>query len=229
MLYIGSYYVCVSYGDNKIIYSNDSINWTLYTLPSADYYIMPYYYNNIYPSIFILTKNDKTYYTSTNGYNNWVSRTITAPNVTIFQYNFVYANGLFVGLNSTINYKESKIALISTDGINWTEITLPIGGFWYNITYYKNMYIGFTYGIYNSNYSSYVYDGAYIYSTNGINWNYNYLSNIRAIETLMNGIESLLLVSSVDQSQMVKIDISKNIKIPSLTEPSGLEYWMVAK
>lgn len=66
-----------------------------------------------------------------------------------------YGAGKFVALNYN-----SNIAAYSTDGINWTQTTLPVSGPWSSICYGAGKFVASRMGEYKS----------VIYSTDGITW-----------------------------------------------------------
>ena len=124
-----------------------------------------------------------------------------------------------------VHYEKSKIVITSPDGITWTERTLPIGGLWYAYTFWNNMFFAYNYSLYNG--VNYYANGAYVYSLDGINWNYGYLSNKLQTGTIATDGKSFILIQTVNNA--IKVESFQPLYIPYLPEPSGFEYWMVAQ
>lgn len=73
-----------------------------------------------------------------------------------------YGNGLWVAVNSGV---ANSIITTSTNGINWSEVTVPVSKFWGSVLYAGGKWVilegpaNATQGV--------------LYSTNGVNWTYN--------------------------------------------------------
>lgn len=100
---------------------------------------------------------DSNIHLSINDRNKWnnsivlSSKRIYMPNYSY--HSICYGDGKFVA--APFN---SNVAVYSTDGINWTQTTLPVVGSWYSIAYGNDKFVA------ASN------DGKIVYSADGITW-----------------------------------------------------------
>lgn len=153
--------VCRSRSDGKgtpdAAYSMDGVNWTETTVGEAgDNLEAVAYGNGKFVTFGYIAGNngDRTGYYSTDGIN-W--NTMTLPYVPVSkQYtDITFGNGKFVAMTS-----EKSYCVYSTNGIDWTKITMPSSQSWHAVTYGNDKFVA-------------VADsGADVcaYSTDGINW-----------------------------------------------------------
>lgn len=104
---------------------------------------------------------------STDGIN-WV--TTSLPETASWN-SIDYGNGKFIAIAGAVadwsdpinpQFTYSTIAACSTDGINWTSISLPIEGDWFKIIYANNTFVAIEGGNYGGS--------NVLYSADGINW-----------------------------------------------------------
>jgi hypothetical protein len=108
--------------------SSDGVNWTLRTLPTANYLAIAY--GN---GAFVATSSSSTVARSTNG-AAWTSESIL-PSQSGLVWRVTFGNGVFVAVSRSASGAGSLIAATSTDGITWTQRTLPASSLWSSITY----------------------------------------------------------------------------------------------
>ena len=100
---------------------------------------------------------DSNRHLRTNDRNKWNnSIVLSSKRIYMPKYSYesiCYGDGKFVA--APFN---SNVAVYSTDGINWTQTTLPVVGTWYSIAYGNNKFVAV------SN------NGKIVYSADGITW-----------------------------------------------------------
>ena len=163
----------VTYGDNKFVatsvgnsdnnyninaaYSTDGINWTLTSMPFNGSWPLVTYGNGRFVSV--SSKGIAAY--STDGIN-WTQTTFPILLEGSNMISIAYGNRMFVVagycLDRNANLKESSAAY-STDGINWTQVSLPVSGNWAAIAYGADKFV-----IVGRN------GAPIIYSSDGITW-----------------------------------------------------------
>ena len=115
--------------NNPVVFnSNDGINWVQNTLPQVGGSIA--YGNGVYIMVTGYGTNTVNYLYSNDGVNWVIKEFPLAQN----DSGVSYGNGVFV----VIGYG-SNILFYSTDGINWTQVTLPTTVFY--ITYGNNLFV----------------------------------------------------------------------------------------
>ena len=100
---------------------------------------------------------DSNIHLSTNDRNKWNnSIVLSSKRIHMPKYSYesiCYGDGKFVA--APFN---SDVAVYSTDGINWTQTTLPVVGTWYSIAYGNDKFVAVS------------DDGKIVYSADGITW-----------------------------------------------------------
>ena len=91
-----------------------------------------------------------------------------------------YGNGKFVAVASN-----SNTAAYSTDGINWTQTTLPDSIFWYSLCYGNGKFVAVAY---NSNTAA--------YSTDGINWTQSTMPASASWQSVFYGNDKFVAVAN---------------------------------
>ena len=143
-------YILITGGsaNNIFAYSTDGITWTEVNLPSAQNYQAIQYYNGKF--VAVATASSKIIYSS-----DGITWNTSSMSRSYNMYSLTCGNGKYlVGCGN-------GYILISTDGVNWTEVSLnktTLGDFY--LTYGNGIYCGV---IYNSNIG--------FYSTDGTTWN----------------------------------------------------------
>jgi hypothetical protein len=118
---------CVAFGNNKFVainnynndkevYSTDSITWTMAASSSGVQWTKLIYGNDKFIAVGGISNSSSTFTYSTDG-SVWTS--VSVPSAQ--WYGVVYGNGKYIA--SSFN-----VSVVSTDGINWAEITVPIAG-----------------------------------------------------------------------------------------------------
>jgi hypothetical protein len=144
-------FVSAIFRGQSSVYSQDSRVWTNSQMPQQDYWNSIVYGNGL----FVAVADSASAYSSD-------GITFTMTQSTTGGQSVAYGKGVFVSV------KNSSIGGYSYDGINWTQVSLPLGvtnnGIPYNsIAYGGGMFVaGTTYTTNNQ--------GVIAYSSNGINW-----------------------------------------------------------
>lgn len=142
----------VAIGGENAYYSSDGMTWTKVPLTSATY--LKIFYGG---GQFMIIASDGTILYSSDG-TSWT--TATSPSVTMNYVNYAYGNGKhFISVTYT---SSTSTYLISTDGINWTQQDIDIGGI-SKIVYNNNNNIFYAYAGGRLNGVSY-------YSSDLMNW-----------------------------------------------------------
>jgi hypothetical protein len=142
-------YVCLA-DTNNIIISFDGITWSIISVLSRGWNQLSF--GN---GVFVMMaeySGSLQCATSSDGIN-WNYQTLTAL-ISQSAQNSIYANGLFI-----FPLFAQAIAMISPDGVSWTEITLPISGQWRNIKFGNGIFV-----------MTQASSSVYLTSIDGINW-----------------------------------------------------------
>jgi len=109
--------------------STDGATWTSRNIGSSQVWRSVVYGDGLWVAI---AENTTTYATSTNG-TDWTIRT-TLPSASNWQ-SVAYGNGQFVLFSFyTLNGGGTPVA-VSSDGINWTTVSMPVSAGWVNVMY----------------------------------------------------------------------------------------------
>jgi hypothetical protein len=164
-----------AFGNNKFVITNgsyiatstDFISWSEIALPVSGSVSNMIYANNT----FVILFQDGTIIISQDG-TAW-NQVSTLSNILAYPSwsNIAYGNNTFIAISKIVGYGGfmntsaiySDIAAISSDGISWTQVTLPAAKPWTCITYGNNKFIALD--------GNYVMPIAAI-SSNGIDWTY---------------------------------------------------------
>lgn len=165
----GKYVIMPQDSSNVAAFSDDGTNWIKVDLPTSQCWNTPIYVNDI----FVITPNNRVASNiaaySTDGIN-WIQTTLPA----IQKWNTpTHINDKIIimpntGETSSLNIngsEESNIGAYSTDGINWTEFTLPKAKNWNHPVYGNGLFVV------SSTTTAYNQTGTVAYSADGINWN----------------------------------------------------------
>jgi hypothetical protein len=154
-------FVSIQAFSNRAATSSDGITWTARTLPgdSADYYWSGVAYGNgIWVAVSYRSgpgSNTVSSVTSSDNGATWTQRPILG-NGTASWSSIIYAANTFVVTSGTVDK-----TLTSTDGINWTEHTLPDVGQSVGVAYGANLFVSVNGGYYT---------GYYFTSPDGVTW-----------------------------------------------------------
>jgi hypothetical protein len=158
----GDKFVAVAFGSNKAAYSTNGINWTETPPFGGSSGIADGNGKFVAGSVALHATSQGPAYTtylvwSTNGidWNATAISNMSWPMIIgqrVPWNSITYGNGKFIAI---IKF----FAVYSTDGINWTEITLPSNADWRSVAYGNGKFVAVAY---NSNKAA--------YSTDGINW-----------------------------------------------------------
>ena len=131
----------------------DDKTWTKFTLPTSTtgVYLSVAYGNSI--CVAITESGGAVYSTEDSDYTEWNQTTMPSPGLGIW-YAVQYYHGKFVAIATG-----SNIAAYSTDGITWTQTTMPSSSDWESLARSQDKVIAIP---------SYGTNGAY--STDGITW-----------------------------------------------------------
>ena len=166
------YLLYISESDNtvKISYTQDGINFSTVNVSSStspEEVIFIRYGNGKLILAFTLDVNS-TYTTKLMCYNtsNMSSNTVSFSG-SFTPLDCAYGAGKFVIIggtssNSTIMQPTDKAAY-STDGITWTDFTMPCEARWYNIKYGNGIFVAIGYSSENLGVIAYSYDGITFY------------------------------------------------------------------
>ena len=144
-------FVSALYRGTTLVYSQDARVWTNSQMPQQDYWNSIAYGNGIYVAV-----ADSASAYSTDGITFTMTQSATGGR------SVAYGKGIFVSV------KNPSIGGYSYDGVNWTQVALPLGltnnGIPYNsIAYGGGMFVaGTSYTVNNQ--------GVIAYSSDGINW-----------------------------------------------------------
>ena len=132
-------FVAIAVNSTTSVYSTNGITWTEKTLPVNATWAYITYGNNKFLAISESGTFETTIASSTNGITWQLNSfdTVGATNI-----NISYANNLFFlnTLNDINNYKPSLFLKKSTDGLNWTNATLPLRAYWWKVIYGNGKY-----------------------------------------------------------------------------------------
>jgi hypothetical protein len=143
--------------------SSDGINWTVSEIGGRNRDA------NVFPSVafgsgtFVLIDNSGYAAKSTNNGSTW--STVSLPNNTVTWSSITYGNGYFVAVSGNhvaAPDQYSNVAAISSDGTNWTQITLPSIRYWSFVTYGNGKFVALDGSGTLANKSA--------VSLNGVNW-----------------------------------------------------------
>ena len=162
-------FVAIAYDPDTFAYSTDGINWTQGNSEKISGFRSLFIKNDkIYAIAKITSKNDTSY----SGHALVVFNPTTCDWDYIYDesslfnvYNSVcYGDGKFVAIGSLIdifNYKDvsSSFFAYSTDGINWTQGTMPSKQDWWSVCYGNDKFVAVVNG-----------SNTFAYSTDGITW-----------------------------------------------------------
>lgn len=163
-----------AYGDGKFVvpsysdvaaYSYDGENWMLNEFPVSNNWRAITYGDG---KFVVVAYNSDTFAYSYTGDDppvdydwtykagrDWWESSIENDNTLKQWFDISYGAGKFVTLNYGTN-----IGAYSTDGIKWTTMTLPINGYWYQVSYVNDKFVAFANLVGKSG----------VYSYDGINW-----------------------------------------------------------
>ena len=140
-----------SYG--AIFYSLDGITWRRSGLPVDTTTCSPCYGNGKY----VVMGNGTSYFYSTNG-TNWTAGTMPGANTE--KWYVAFGNGRFVAVRNVSSDTGGTQAAYSEDGVDWTEVELPIKSTWNSIAYGNGKFVIKDW--YNTH--------CILYSEDGVNW-----------------------------------------------------------
>lgn len=154
MMPIKRHWCSVCYGNGKFVatvgnvpsdvaaYSTDGINWTLTTLPAEAKWQSVCYGNGKFMAV---AKDSNTAAYSKDGVNWTQTRTpdlnpspIPTPDLAPITYwkSVCYGNGKFVAVGD-----ETDAVVYSTDGVSWTQATLPANTGWKSVCYGNGKFV----------------------------------------------------------------------------------------
>ena len=189
--YGNNIFIAVAYSSDIFAYSTDGITWTENNLSSskdwnaicygADKFVLLAYASNTcdlisftlpasHPSAWFVVDDSKL---GEYELESWT--TCTMPSSQNWQ-SVCYGNGKFVAITS------SNIFAYSTDGINWTEGTIP-NYIWRSVCYGNDKFVA-------------VGDGIAIYSTDGITWTESTLPSNQSWRSVCYGNGKFVTVAS---------------------------------
>ena len=144
-------FVSASRDSSTVCYSYDGINWNTSILPESAKSSCICYGNGMF---LIATTEDYSRCMYSTDAITWNVVNITNYSIS----HMCYGNGVFVGMSSS-SLSKSQFAAYSSDGINWTDITIP---------FENKIYVDICYG--NGKFIAVALDGKAAYSTDCINW-----------------------------------------------------------
>ena len=252
-VYGNSLYVVILYNYSKILKSSDGINWTSINIPFTS--SISIIYSN--DKFVVLNDNSSTYITSTDG-TTWTQRTLpislswlnivygnniyiaTAKNTTSYLtssdgISWVQRNFSFYNYGCRIRFLNNIFIVVcyemstvytSSDGINWNTINLPCSAKWIDVAYGLGIYI-----ILSNTCDINTNSNIIAVSKDAINWYYGSLNLSIFYWNCIIFANNIFLLGSNNMTKYLTIS-NLNIKkfnLPPLTEPSGFQYWIIAK
>ena len=162
-------FVAVTNSSNIMAYSTNGINWTSGTMPSNLYWYSVCYGNGKYVAIAYNTNIMAYLPDSEFDLLKFKESSVSASS----QYwsSICYGNGKFVAVANS-----SNIMAYSTDGISWTQSTMPSSKAWVSVCYGNGKYVA----VANST-------TIMAYSTDGINWTQGTMPNGLSWESVCYG------------------------------------------
>ena len=146
-----TYWLSVCYGNGKFVvvagsiiaaYSEDGINWTQTKMPTSSSWQSVCYGNGKFVAV---AKDSNTAAYSKDGVNWTQTRTpdlnpspIPTPDLAPITYwkSVCYGNGKFVAVGD-----ETDAVVYSTDGVSWTQATLPANTGWQSVCYGNGKFV----------------------------------------------------------------------------------------
>ncbi len=210
--YNGTVWIAVAYGTNQAATSPDGNTWTNRTLPTGT----TWYTVAASPGVFVLP--DYSSARVARSTDNGVTWSAFALPLSSAWNECVFANNQFVAISS------SKLITGSADGLSWVErtIPLPIGG-WKTVVYSGTTWLAFAPGASSEVAAS---------SDSGVTWtkltNTTNFTGSEQMAASGNGV--IILVNAAPTRQILKavLSLSNTFSVPSMTAPTGFEYWVKA-
>ena len=145
-------YVAVAYDSRNMAYSTDGISWTNGTMPSRQIWKSVCYGNGKYVAV---ASNTTIAYLPDSEFDllKFKESSVSASSSRTLQ-SVCYGNGKYVA----VVYNSTTMAY-STDGISWTEGTMPISRQWFSVCYGNDKFVAVALGT-----------NIMAYSTDGISW-----------------------------------------------------------
>ena len=197
-------------------YSTDNTTWTQGSLPHSAWWTAGAFGNGKFVAIGVSSPPKAAY--SSDGFN-WIS----TPFVALPQYSFwgseslAYGNGKFVAVGG--DSSKANVGAFSTDGINWTQTTLPVSAWWRSITYGNGRFVAV------ANNSDQLGDAINVaaYSDDGINWTQTQLPSAQFWSSVAYGNGKFVAVSGLGSGSTVGAYSSDGITWQASTMIS--KYW----
>tara|TARA_B100000035_G_scaffold23938_1_gene18831 strand:+ start:123 stop:19874 length:19752 start_codon:yes stop_codon:yes gene_type:complete len=135
VVYSNGLFVAISYGSNTNVQTSvDGIQWKEVECPDYMKWTSVAYGNDMYVAL-ADSYDKRLVVTSEDGVNWSIANTFDD----YYFYSMAYGNGLFVAIADKRGSGRSIIT--STDGLVWTESTIPVQNDWRSITYGKNKFV----------------------------------------------------------------------------------------
>ena len=150
-------YVAVANNSNIMAYSTDGISWTEGNMPSSKRWYSVCYGNDKFVVVTQLTNIMAYILDSEFDLLKFKESSVSASSIRGLQ-SICYGNGKFVALAGGAGSAQNIMAY-STDGISWTQGTLPSSQRWYSVCYGNGKYVAVARGT-----------TTMAYSTDGISW-----------------------------------------------------------
>ena len=155
VIYGNGIYVATPLNGSTVSYSSNGTTWNSATLPTSATNIT----DGIYGNKFVIITYSGTCFVSVDG-NTWTQSQISST-ITSSWNSVTFGNGKYIAIKGG---GSSNNAAISSDGITWTDITLPAKIWWQKITYGNGIFVVCGGAIYNE-------QNIIAYSTDGDTWN----------------------------------------------------------
>ena len=157
-------YICTNEKDEYVIvgtgyaalYSANGTTWKAYDLPFYGEWISVCYGNGVF--VAVAKKSPYCAYS----YDGKIWKAASMPNV--YWWSVCYGGGKFVAVGDAL-YSNSdytgptNIAAYSSDGITWTQFTMPTSTYWRSVCYGNGKFVAVAYN-----------NGKVAYSSNGTSW-----------------------------------------------------------
>lgn len=159
-------------------YSSDGINWQSSVTPVNEYgYRIGAYVNGTYVEVGSADSNGGTN-AVTYVPSSWTSFDLVSSSLN--WYGITYGNGKFVAIANS-----SNIAAYSSNGLNWTQSTLPSSQAWDSVAYGNGKFVAVAS---SSNIAA--------YSTDGINWTQSTLPSSQSWDSVAYGNGTFVAIAS---------------------------------